>query len=113
MRSPVPWPALSARHALLPQPAPELELVPLPVPLPLPKPKPKPKPKPVPVPTPLPTLMRNKTSKSLICRHCTLTCSAHAGLQAGIAWRARRMRLETPASPPTLSLEGRGSKARP
>ncbi len=54
--------------------------------------------------------MRNKTSKSLICRHCTLTCSAHAGLQAGIAQRARRMRLETPASPPTLSLKGRGSK---
>ncbi len=32
-----------------------------------------------------------------------LTCSAHSGLQAGIAQRARRMRLETPASPPALS----------
>ena len=42
----------------------------------------------------------------------TLTCSAHAGPQAGIAQRARRMRLETPASPPALSLEGRGSKTK-
>jgi len=44
-------------------------------------------------------------------RHGTLTCSAHAGLQADIAQRARRMRLETPASPPTLSLQGRGSNS--
>jgi Flp pilus assembly protein TadD len=34
-----------------------------------------------------------------------LTCSARSGLQAGTAARARRMRLESPASPPTLSRE--------
>ena len=33
----------------------------------------------------------------------TLTCSAHSGLQAGVATRARRMRLEAPASPLALS----------
>ncbi len=32
-----------------------------------------------------------------------LTCGARPGLHAGTARRARRMRLETPASPPTLS----------
>ena len=34
-------------------------------------------------------------------------CRARAGLQAGTAQRARRMRLETPASPPTLPQRGR------
>ena len=33
----------------------------------------------------------------------TLTCSARPGLHAGPARRARRMRLESPVSPPTLS----------
>ncbi len=42
----------------------------------------------------------------------TLTCSAHAGLQAGIAQRARRTRLETPVSPPALSLKGRGGQTK-
>ena len=35
------------------------------------------------------------------------TCSARSGLQAGAAQQARRMRLETPASPPTLPQRGR------
>jgi hypothetical protein len=33
----------------------------------------------------------------------TLTCSARSGKHAAAARRARRMRLETPVSPPTLS----------
>ena len=40
-----------------------------------------------------------------------LTCSARSGLQAGTARRARRMRLETPASPPALSPGYRGEGA--
>ncbi|MDP1693563.1 MAG: DUF559 domain-containing protein [Burkholderiaceae bacterium] len=39
-------------------------------------------------------------------------CRARAGLQAGTAQRARRMRLETPASPPALPQRGRESTPR-
>ena len=41
----------------------------------------------------------------------TLTCSAHSGLQAGVATRARRMRLEAPASP--LALSRKRERERP
>ena len=41
-----------------------------------------------------------------------LTCGAHCGLQAAAAAWARRMRLESPTPPPTLSPRGRGRKAR-
>ena len=41
-----------------------------------------------------------------------LTCSARTGLQAGTAQRARRMRLESPASPPALSQTERESSGR-
>jgi len=40
-----------------------------------------------------------------------LTCSAQGGLQAALAQRARRMRLETPASPPALSQREREPNA--
>ena len=36
-----------------------------------------------------------------------LTCSARSGLQAGTASQARRMRLESPATPPSLFLRER------
>ena len=40
-----------------------------------------------------------------------LTCSARLGVQAQTAAQARRMRLESPASPPTLSHEYAGEGA--
>ena len=61
-----------------------------------------------------------------LCGSTALTCSARSGLQAETAQRARRMRLESPASPPALSCtrekeqcpapspaRGRRSNARP
>ena len=46
---------------------------------------------------------RRSRKDGALCCPATLTCSAHPGLQAGTAQRARRMRLESPASPPALS----------
>ena len=43
------------------------------------------------------------------CSPLPLPCRARLGLQAQTAQRARRVRLESPASPPTLSPKGRGS----
>ena len=68
---------------------------------------------------------RSRRSEARCCP-ATLSCSARPGLQAGTAQRARRMRLESPASPPVLSRKreseqcptpspacGRASNARP
>ncbi len=38
----------------------------------------------------------------------TPSCAPRIGLQADAVQRARRMRLESPVSPPTLPLEGEG-----
>ena len=40
---------------------------------------------------------------------CTPSCAPHIGLQADAVQRARRMRLESPASPLTLPLQGGGN----
>jgi FKBP-type peptidyl-prolyl cis-trans isomerase FkpA len=40
----------------------------------------------------------------------TPSCAPRIGLQADAVHRAQRMRLESPASPPTLTLEGGGSQ---
>ena len=46
------------------------------------------------------------------CCSPTPTCSAHSGLQAGIAARARRMRIESPASPPAQPLASFSQRER-